>query len=86
MRPIRIPADFDYTALPSLSAEVRQKLARHRPATIAQAGRIDGMTPAALLLLLARLKARRPGSQVRVMRPPRIDSPEFVPSRVRGFT
>ena len=54
---VRIPADFDYAALPSLSAEVRQKLARHRPATIAQAGRIEGMTPAALLTLLARLKA-----------------------------
>jgi tRNA uridine 5-carboxymethylaminomethyl modification enzyme len=36
---------------------VRQKLARHRPATIAQAGRLEGMTPAALLTLLARLKA-----------------------------
>ena len=55
---VRIPADFDYTALPSLSAEVRQKLARHRPATIAQAGRIEGMTPAALLTLLARLKGQ----------------------------
>ena len=54
---VRIPADFDYAALPSLSAEVRQKLVRHRPATIAQAGRIEGMTPAALLTLLARLKA-----------------------------
>ncbi len=56
---IRIPDDFDYAALPSLSAEVRQKLARHRPATIAQAGRIEGMTPAALLTLLARLKTGR---------------------------
>ncbi|HEY8127241.1 MAG TPA: tRNA uridine-5-carboxymethylaminomethyl(34) synthesis enzyme MnmG [Hyphomicrobium sp.] len=56
---IRIPDDFDYAALPSLSAEVRQKLARHRPATIAQAGRIEGMTPAALLTLLARLKTAR---------------------------
>jgi tRNA uridine 5-carboxymethylaminomethyl modification enzyme len=54
---VRIPADFDYVALSSLSAEVRQKLVRHRPATIAQAGRIEGMTPAALLTLLARLKA-----------------------------
>jgi tRNA uridine 5-carboxymethylaminomethyl modification enzyme len=53
---IRIPDDFDFAALPSLSAEVRLKLARHRPATIAQAGRIEGVTPAALLTLLARLK------------------------------
>jgi len=36
---------------------VRQKLGRHRPATLAQASRIDGVTPAALLLLLAQLKA-----------------------------
>jgi tRNA uridine 5-carboxymethylaminomethyl modification enzyme len=54
---VSIPEDFDYTSLPSLSAEIRQKLARHRPATIAQASRMEGMTPAALLTLLARLKA-----------------------------
>lgn len=52
-----IPADFDFSALPSLSGEIRQKLAKFRPATIAQAGRIEGMTPAALLVLLAHLKA-----------------------------
>jgi tRNA uridine 5-carboxymethylaminomethyl modification enzyme len=40
-----------------LSTEVRQKLGKHRPATLAQAARIDGMTPAALLLLLAHLKS-----------------------------
>lgn len=56
---VRIPDDFDYGSLPSLSAEIRQKLLRHRPATIAQAGRIEGMTPAALLTLLARLKAAK---------------------------
>lgn len=56
---VRIPDDFDYASLPSLSAEIRQKLVRHRPATIAQAGRIEGMTPAALLTLLARLKAAK---------------------------
>jgi tRNA uridine 5-carboxymethylaminomethyl modification enzyme len=52
-----IPAAFDFDALPGLSTEVRQKLSRHRPATLAQASRIDGITPAALLLLLAHLKA-----------------------------
>ena len=56
---VGIPADFDYYAIPSLSAEVRQKLVQHRPATIAQAGRIEGVTPAAVLTLLARLKAGR---------------------------
>ncbi len=51
-----IPDHFDYTTLASLSAEVRQKLELHRPATLAQAARIEGMTPAALMLLLAGLK------------------------------
>jgi tRNA uridine 5-carboxymethylaminomethyl modification enzyme len=60
---VRIPDDFDYAALPGLSAEIRQKLARHRPATIAQAGRLEGMTPAALLTLLARLKAAKDGAR-----------------------
>ncbi|MBS0234294.1 MAG: tRNA uridine-5-carboxymethylaminomethyl(34) synthesis enzyme MnmG [Proteobacteria bacterium] len=62
---VRIPDDFDYAALPSLSAEIRQKLVRHRPATIAQAGRIEGMTPAALLTLLARIKAAQAGKSGR---------------------
>jgi tRNA uridine 5-carboxymethylaminomethyl modification enzyme len=54
---LRIPAGLDFDSLPGLSTEVRQKLGRHRPATLAQAARIDGITPAALLLLLAYLKA-----------------------------
>jgi tRNA uridine 5-carboxymethylaminomethyl modification enzyme len=54
---LAIPPDLDYAGMPGLSTEVRQKLERHRPATIAQAGRIDGITPAALLLVLAQLKA-----------------------------
>lgn len=52
-----IPADFDYSALSGLSNELQQKLKQHRPLTLAQAGRIDGITPAALMLLLAHLKA-----------------------------
>lgn len=51
-----IPTDFDYAALPGLSAELRQKLIVRRPENLAQAGRIEGMTPAALLLILARLR------------------------------
>jgi tRNA uridine 5-carboxymethylaminomethyl modification enzyme len=54
---LSIPAGFDFSALPGLSTEVRQKLGKHRPATLAQAARIDGITPAALLLLLAQLKS-----------------------------
>ncbi|MFW6024159.1 MAG: tRNA uridine-5-carboxymethylaminomethyl(34) synthesis enzyme MnmG [Dichotomicrobium sp.] len=53
---IAIPRGFDYGAISGLSNEVRQKLQHHRPATLAQAGRIDGVTPAALMLLLAHLR------------------------------
>ena len=53
---ISIPAGFDYGALPSLRAELCEKLAAQRPATLAQAGRIEGMTPAALMLILAAVK------------------------------
>jgi tRNA uridine 5-carboxymethylaminomethyl modification enzyme len=53
---IAVPSAFDYAGLPGLSNEVRQKLEQHRPATIAQAARIDGVTPAALMLLAAHLR------------------------------
>jgi tRNA uridine 5-carboxymethylaminomethyl modification enzyme len=52
----RIPPDFDYASLPGLSAEVRQKLEALQPVTVAQAARMEGMTPAALMLLLAHLR------------------------------
>lgn len=51
-----IPADFDYGALRGLSNEISAKLARARPATLAAASRVEGMTPAALTLLLAKLR------------------------------
>ncbi len=51
-----IPRDFDYFALDGLSAEMKQKLSRARPANIAQAGRVEGVTPAALTLVLAKLR------------------------------
>ncbi len=50
-----LPDEIDYAALPGLSNEVRHKLQIHRPRTIGQAGRIDGITPAALTLLAAHL-------------------------------
>jgi len=53
---IAIPAEFSFAALPGLSTELRLKLDRHRPASLGQAARLDGMTPAALMLLLAHLK------------------------------
>jgi len=52
----RLPADIDYTKIGGLSAELRQKLIRHRPETIGQASRIQGMTPAAVSILLVHLK------------------------------
>ena len=53
---LRIPDGFDYRAVRGLSAEVSEKLALHRPATIGQAGRVSGVTPAAVSLLLVHLK------------------------------
>jgi tRNA uridine 5-carboxymethylaminomethyl modification enzyme len=55
---LELPDGFDYAALRGLSNEVRQKLAAMRPRTVGQAGRIDGITPAALTLLAAHLKRR----------------------------
>ncbi len=52
----RIPADFDYAALAGLSTELRLKLTRIAPENLLQASRIEGMTPAALVLLLANLR------------------------------
>lgn len=55
-----IPDDLDFRSMPGLSAELALKLTRQRPATLAHAGRIEGMTPAALTLILAHLrKAQR---------------------------
>ncbi len=53
---LRIPAGFDFATLPGLSTEVRQKLEALRPVTVAQAARMEGMTPAALMLLVAHLR------------------------------
>src|SRR5689334_10191445 len=56
-----LPADFDYGRVTGLSNEVRQKLVRHRPETLGQAARLEGVTPAAVSLLLIHL---RKGSRV----------------------
>ncbi len=54
-----LPDDLDYAAVIGLSSEVRQKLAAARPASLGQAARISGVTPAAISLLLVHLKKRR---------------------------
>ena len=51
-----LPPDFDYATVKGLSAEVLQKLQAARPATVGQASRISGVTPAAISLLLVNLK------------------------------
>jgi len=53
---LKIPANFDYSSISGLSTELCQKLVKARPVTMAQAERIDGMTPAALTLVLAFIK------------------------------
>jgi tRNA uridine 5-carboxymethylaminomethyl modification enzyme len=56
---LALPEDLDYAQVTALSHEVRQKLNRHRPATLGQASRISGVTPAAISLLLVHLKKGR---------------------------
>ncbi len=51
-----LPLDFDYAAVSGLSNEIVQKLSHIRPATLAQAGRISGVTPAAISLLAMTIK------------------------------
>jgi tRNA uridine 5-carboxymethylaminomethyl modification enzyme len=56
---LKLPEDLDYGQVSALSFEVRQKLSRHKPATVGQASRISGVTPAAVSLLLVHLKKHR---------------------------
>ncbi len=60
---MRLPENLDYDAVGGLSFEVRQKLRAARPETLGQAGRISGVTPAAISLLLVHLKRLRYGVQ-----------------------
>lgn len=55
---VDLPEGLDVDGIAGLSNEIREKLRRVRPTTLAQASRIDGMTPAALALLLSRVKRR----------------------------
>ncbi len=55
---LALPEDLDYGAIGGLSNEVKQKLQAHRPITLGQAGRISGVTPAALVALLKHVRRR----------------------------
>jgi tRNA uridine 5-carboxymethylaminomethyl modification enzyme len=54
-----IPAEFDYDGVPGLSLEIREKLKRVRPRSLGQAGRISGVTPAAVAILMVYVKRKR---------------------------
>jgi tRNA uridine 5-carboxymethylaminomethyl modification enzyme len=56
---LELPADIDYVAVKGLSNEARAKLSALRPRTVGQAGRIDGLTPAALTLLVGHIRRSR---------------------------
>ncbi len=58
-----LPADLDYLGIQALSIEIRQKLDKVRPATLGQAARVSGVTPAAISVLMVHLKRREPGKK-----------------------
>ncbi|HEX3063010.1 MAG TPA: tRNA uridine-5-carboxymethylaminomethyl(34) synthesis enzyme MnmG, partial [Usitatibacter sp.] len=62
---VALPADIDYASVRGLSREVQQKLAQHRPVTVGHASRIQGVTPAAISLLLVHLKRKSYGTAAR---------------------
>jgi tRNA uridine 5-carboxymethylaminomethyl modification enzyme len=55
---LQLPDDLDYKSVRGISTEAAQKLSATRPATLGQASRIDGVTPAALTLVLAHMRGR----------------------------
>ena len=61
----QIPAEFDYASVPSLRIEARQKLKEIRPATLGQAARISGVSPADIGILMVWLKRGSAGNQTR---------------------
>jgi tRNA uridine 5-carboxymethylaminomethyl modification enzyme len=58
-----LPEGLDYATVPGLSKEVQQKLKQHQPQTLGQASRIQGITPAAISLLLVHLKRIGPARE-----------------------
>jgi tRNA uridine 5-carboxymethylaminomethyl modification enzyme len=68
---VRLPPDADYRALRGLRKEAALKLAEIRPLTLGQAGRISGVSPADLSVLLVWLEAGRAGEQPGAIPPPK---------------
>ena len=56
---LKIPENYDYRVLEGLSNELTEKLCRVQPATVGHAGRVEGMTPAALMVILANLRKQQ---------------------------
>ena len=56
---LKLPQDIDYAAVDGLSNEARERLQTSRPVTLGQASRLEGMTPAAVSLILVHLKNRQ---------------------------
>ncbi|MDK9696576.1 MAG: tRNA uridine-5-carboxymethylaminomethyl(34) synthesis enzyme MnmG [Siculibacillus sp.] len=76
---VALPDDLDFAEIPGLSNEIRQKLLAVGPRTLGQAGRIDGMTPAALTLLLAHVRKGRRGDGVSA-----VEGVDFTAAEVAG--
>ena len=62
---MKLPDGLDYQAIGGLSSELSLKLQRFRPASIADAKKIEGMTPAGLVVLMARVRGLRASRKVR---------------------
>ena len=61
---VKIPHAFDYFQLSSLSNELKEKLDKTRPTNISQASRIEGMSPAAINLILSIIKSRAKSKKI----------------------
>ena len=85
---LELPDDIDYGAVKGLSNEARAKLAAIRPRTIGQAGRIDGLTPAALTLLVGHLRrgeSRKPPRRRRARWRAALAKPDLTADRAEAL-
>ena len=70
-----LPLNIDYAAIPQLRAEAREKFMKIRPGSLGQAGRISGINPADIAMLLVYLKRDRTRSSTQVLDAPGSDDP-----------